>query len=57
MLYAFECDELKNPDANFPGSFRQYCVTMDLEHLPLTGIKLIPLKASLLTFYLSNCTC
>lgn len=36
-LYAFECDELSNPDACFPTASRQYCISFDISHLPLTG--------------------
>ena len=37
-LMAFECDEMKNPDANFPSASRHYCVSLDVINLPLSAV-------------------
>ncbi|MGB1596258.1 MAG: DUF1744 domain-containing protein, partial [Promethearchaeia archaeon] len=38
QLLAFECDELHNPDINCPGAYKSYCVSMDIQALPVTAI-------------------
>jgi len=38
QVLAFECDELQNPDINYPGSYKTYCVTMQMNTFPVTAI-------------------
>ena len=38
QLLAFECDELKNPEINYPASYKSYCVTLQINCLPVTAI-------------------
>ncbi len=38
QVLAFECDELQNPDINYTGSYKTYCVTMQLQTFPVTAV-------------------
>lgn len=38
QVLAYECDELNNPEINYPSSYKSYCVTMQINALPVTAI-------------------
>jgi len=38
QVLAFECDQLQNPDVNHPASYKSYCVTMQIQSLPVTAV-------------------
>jgi len=38
QVLAFECDELHNPDINYPAAYKSYCVSLQIQALPVTAI-------------------